>query len=89
MNPGVPPDGSNIDDIPAAKTNPHICNESYSEVTEILLIQFPILKGIVDVQQHIAYAHTIDSKCVTHFDYPKNLQFDHETTIIINEAHIS
>ena len=31
----------------------------------------------------------MDSKCVTctYFHYPKDLQLDHETTIIIHEAH--
>ena len=72
INPGILPDGSNNDDAPTARTDPNICKESCSEVTDfklskILLIWFSILKGIVDVQQHIVYAHKIDSKCVNIF----------------------
>ena len=36
MNPGILPDGSNIDNAPTAKTDPNICNESYSEVTNFM-----------------------------------------------------
>ena len=34
MNPGILPDGSNTDDVPTAKTDPHTCNKPYSEVTD-------------------------------------------------------
>ena len=33
-NPAVLPDGSNVDDAPPPKTNPHICNQPYSEVED-------------------------------------------------------
>ena len=33
-NPAVLPDGSNIDEAPPPKTNPHICNLPYSEVED-------------------------------------------------------
>uniref|UniRef100_A0A1X7TZG1 Helitron helicase-like domain-containing protein n=1 Tax=Amphimedon queenslandica TaxID=400682 RepID=A0A1X7TZG1_AMPQE len=31
----VLPDGSNVSDAPPAKVDPHICNKSYSEVTDL------------------------------------------------------
>ena len=34
INPGIVPDSSNIDDAPTAKTDPHICNKSCSEITD-------------------------------------------------------
>ena len=34
MNPGILPDGSNVDNAPTAKTDPNICNESYSVVID-------------------------------------------------------
>ena len=33
-NPAVLPDGSNVDEVPPPKTNPHICNLPYSEVED-------------------------------------------------------
>ena len=33
-NPAVLPDGSNLDDAPSPKTNPHICNLPYAEVED-------------------------------------------------------
>ena len=34
INPAVLPDGSNVADAPLPKTNPHICNKPYSDVTD-------------------------------------------------------
>ena len=33
-NPVVLPDGSNVDDAPAPKTDPHVCNQVYTEVED-------------------------------------------------------
>ena len=33
-NPAVLPNGSNIDDAPAPKTDPHVCNQVYTEVED-------------------------------------------------------
>lgn len=33
-NPAVLPDGSNVDDAPIPKTNPHICNKSYGDIED-------------------------------------------------------
>ncbi len=36
MNPGIPADGSNMHNVvPQPKTNPHVCNRSYGEVTDM------------------------------------------------------
>ena len=34
-NPAVLPDGSNIADVPAPKTDPHVCNQAYTEVKDL------------------------------------------------------
>lgn len=34
LNPAILPDGSNADDAPPPKTNPHICNKPYSEIED-------------------------------------------------------
>ena len=34
INPAVLPDGSNVDEAPPPKTNPHICNVLYTEVED-------------------------------------------------------
>lgn len=31
-NPGILPDGSKLENAPAAKTDPHICNKAYCDV---------------------------------------------------------
>ena len=33
INPAILPDGSNVNDAPPAKTDPHICNKAYADVT--------------------------------------------------------
>ena len=34
INPAILPDGSNVSDTPLPKTNPHVCNKSYTEVED-------------------------------------------------------
>ena len=34
-NPAILPDGSNVDDAPGPKTDPHICNQVYTEVEDL------------------------------------------------------
>ena len=34
LNPAIPPDGSNADDAPKPKTNPHICNKPYDRIED-------------------------------------------------------
>ena len=33
-NPAVLPDGSNVSDAPAPKTDPHVCNQVYTEIED-------------------------------------------------------
>lgn len=36
MNPGIPAAGSDVENVvPKSKTNPHVCNRSYGEITDI------------------------------------------------------
>ena len=35
VNPAILPDGSNADDVPPPRINPHICNKPYSEVDDL------------------------------------------------------
>ena len=36
VNPGIPADGNNVqNDVPKPKTNPHVCNKSYGEITDL------------------------------------------------------
>ena len=34
LNPAILPDGSNTDDAPTPKTNPHICNKPYDRIED-------------------------------------------------------
>ena len=86
INPGVLPDSSNIDDAPIAKINPHICNKSYTEVTDF---KQDLIDLVATCQQHsqcsTAYClHTRNRQQVCCFHYPKDLR--HETTIVIDET---
>ena len=49
MNPGVLPDGSDVDTAPPAQVNPHICNLPYDEVqnfNEDLLLHANVTPGV-------------------------------------------
>ena len=80
INPAVLPDGSDIDDAPAAKTDPHICNEAYSSVTDF----HEDLSDLCHTRCSTAYClrtHNGRQKC--RFGYPKPLQS--HTTIFTDE----
>ena len=86
MNPGILPDGSNIDDEPTAKTDPHICNKPYSEVTDF---KQDLIDLVATCQRHsrcsTAYClRTHNGHQICRFHYPKDLQF--ETTIVTDET---
>ena len=73
INPAVLPDGSNVDDAPPPKTNPHICNLPYSEVEDFD-------QDLADLcQRHTrcsaAYClRTRNGQQKCRFGYPKHLQ---------------
>ena len=61
MNPAVLPDGSNISNAPAPKTDPHICNRMYGNVDDL---ELPA-NDIHDAPLHTASAHATDKRNVT------------------------
>ena len=76
INPAVFPDGSNVADAPLPKTNPHICNQPYSEVVDY---HQDLADLIATCQRHIrcsaAYClRTRNGVQKCHFGYPKPLQ---------------
>ena len=85
VNPGVLPDGSNIDDAPPAKTDPHICNKAYSDVTDF---SEDLTDLVATCQRHTrcseAYClRTRNGRQQCRFGYPKPLQ--PHTTIVVDE----
>ena len=84
FNPAVLPDGSNISDAPAPKTNPHICNKAYKDVQDF---DEDLADLIATCQRHTpcsaAYClRTKHGKQECRFGYPKPLQLH---TAIVTE----
>jgi hypothetical protein len=84
-NPAVLPDGSNVDEAPPPKTNPHICNLPYLEVEDF---DQDLTDLIATCQRHTrcsaAYClrtHNGQQKC--RFGYPKPLQLE---TVLVTEG---
>ena len=83
-NPAILTDGSNVDEAPPPKTNPHICNLPYSEVEDF---DQDLADLIATCQRHTrcsaAYClrtHNGQQKC--RFGYPKPLQPE---TVLVTE----
>ena len=75
-NPAVLPDGSNVDDAPAPKTNPHVCHKAYSEVEDL---HQDLADLVATCQRHTrcsaAYClRTKNGRQECRFGYPKPLQ---------------
>ena len=73
LNPAILPDGSNADDAPPPKTNPHICNQPYSEIEDF---NQDLIDLIATCQRHTrcsaAYClRTQNGQQKRHFGYPK------------------
>ena len=86
INPAVLLDGSNADNAPAPKTNPHICNKSYREVKDI---NQDLTDLVATCQRHTrcspAYCLcTRDGQQKCCFGYPKPLQ--PETTAVAEDG---
>ena len=85
MNPGVLLDGSNINDAPPAKTDPHICAKPYSEVTDFS----EDLKNLVATcQRHTRCSEAYclrksNGKQECRFGYPKPMQ--PHTTVLTSD----
>ena len=76
VNPAVLPNGSNVDEAPPPKTNPHICNLPYSEVEDF---DQDLADLIATCQRHTrcsaAYClRTRNGQQKCRFGYPKPLQ---------------
>lgn len=95
INPAVLPDGSNIDDAPSPKVNPHICNKSYLDVTDF---DEDLSDLIAICQRHTrcseAYCLRTRNGCQQcRFGYPKELRpqtsitFDGDGEPTCNELH--
>ena len=80
-NPAILPDGSNTDDAPTPKTNPHICSKPYDRIEDF---NQDLADLVATRQRHTccsaAYClHTRDGQQKCRFGYPKQLQ--PETTL--------
>ena len=77
VNPGIPADANKVqNDIPKPKTNPHVCNRSYGEITGL---DMDLVDLIATCQRHTrcftAYClKKKKSKQQCRFGYPKPLQ---------------
>ena len=85
INPAVLPDGSKVSDAPPAKVDPHICNKSFSQVTDF---EEDLTDLIATCQRHTRCSEfyclrTRNGKQECRFGYPKDLQA--QTTINITE----
>ena len=85
-NPAILPDGSNVDDAPLPKTNPHICNLPYAEVEDF---DQDLADLIATCQRHTrcsaAYClRTNNGQQKCRFGYPKPLQ--PETALVTEDG---
>ena len=77
MNPGIPADGNNMQNaVPLPKTKPHVCNRSYTEITDM---NMDLVDLIATCQRHTrcstAYCLKKNKgKQECRFGYPKPLQ---------------
>ena len=88
FNPAVLPDGSNLDDAPRPKTDPHVCNIPYTDVTDF---DQDLADLVATCQCHTrcSAAYCLRSKngrqqC--RFGYPKPLQAN--TTVLVEDEPV-
>ena len=84
-NPAVLPDGSNLADAPYPKTDPHVCNTAYSDVTDF---EEDLADLVATCQRHTrcspAYClRTKNGQQYCRFGYPKPLQAN--TAIVLED----
>ena len=75
-NPAVLPDGSNVSDAPAPKTDPHVCNQAYTEVEDY---DKDLADLVATCQRHTRCSasyclRTKNGRQECRFGYPKPLQ---------------
>ena len=74
-NPAILPDGSNVDDAPGPKTDPHICNQVYTEIEDF---EQDLSELVATCQRHTqcSAAYCLCTRHEQHqcrFGYPKPL----------------
>ena len=84
-NPAILPDGSNLDDAPSPKTDPHVCNQVYGNIQDL---DKDLADLVATCQSHTrcsaAYClRTRNGRQECRFGYPKPLQ--PHTTIVMEE----
>ena len=86
INPAILPDGSNAQDAPPPKTNPHVCNQSYVEVEDF---HQDLVDLVATCQRHTRCSASYclrnyqgQQKC--RYGYPKPLQ--QQTTILTEDG---
>lgn len=89
-NPAVLPDGSDVDDAPAPSTDPHVCNQRYSEGEDL---HQDLADLIATCQRHTrcsaAYClRTRNQRQECRFGYPKPLQPNTAVVTGENDAFI-
>ena len=85
-NPAILPDGSNVDDAPAPKTDPHVCNQVYGEIQDF---NTDLADLVATCQRHTrcsaAYClRTRNGRQECRFGYPKPLQ-PHTAIVLADE----
>ena len=75
-NPAVLPDGSNLDDAPAPKTDPHVCNQQYGNIQDF---DKDLSDLVATCQRHTRCSATYclrtrNGRQECRFGYPKPLQ---------------
>ena len=85
MNPGVSIDGSNINDTPPAKTDPHICAKPYTQVTDF---SEDLKDHVATCQRHTRCSEAYclrksNGKQLCRFGYPKPMQ--PHTTVLTSD----
>ena len=88
INPAVLPDGSNIDNAPLPKTDPHICNKMYGDVEDF---EQDLADLVATCQRHTrcsaAYClRTRNGRQQCRFGYPKPLQS--QSTLVMEEEPV-
>ena len=83
-NPGILPDGSNLDNAPSASIDPHVCSRPYSQIEDH---NTDLIELVATCQRHTRCStsyclRTKHGKQECRFGYPKPLQ---EQTTIVNE----
>lgn len=65
-NPAILPDGSNMNNVPASKTDPHVCNQVYSDVKTLTKTWLTwLLHASITPNVQLPTVHVMDDRSVT------------------------